>query len=254
MISISSYLFRFLQRVEKDSLSYAYITVLTFGKMSVLLVLCLALDRWFAVVQPIRYRYNFTTRRVFLYVAVIAAVAVSCNIPSALSLGESIEMYFEITEVIVMVLIPILLTWIIFIHIWVHSKTSPAMHNAAGGKLKSKLLRMCAVTAVFLTISWLPLQINRLITLIQTDRRTSTPLQMIAMTNSCVNPWVYYFTNQEYKNAFQKLLPCIGIKFTSKPSGNIWGQRITGSVAVDCEKGAVSILGMRNLKQFAIPD
>ena len=87
-------------------------------------------------------------------------------------------MYFEITEVIVMVLIPILLTWIIFIHIWVHSKTSLAMQNAAGGKLKSKLLHMCAVTAILLTINWLPLQINRLITLIQADGRPSAPLQM----------------------------------------------------------------------------
>ena len=157
--------------------------------MSVLLVLCLTLHRWFAVVQPIRY--NFTTRRIFLYVAVIAAVAVSCNIPSALSLGESIEMYFEITEVIVMVLIPILLTWIIFVHIWVHSKTSPAMQNGACGKMKSRLLRMCAVTAIFLTVSWVPLQIKRLIDLIQIQITASVPLLILAMANSCVNPWVY---------------------------------------------------------------
>ena len=195
IIGLASNPFRSLQREER----YAHIATMTFGKMSVLLVLCLALDRWFAVVQPIRYRYNFTTRRVFLYVAVTATITVSCNIPSALSPDKSIEMYFEITEEIVMVPIPILLTWIIFIHIWVHSKTSPARHNAAGSKMKSKLLRMCAVTAILLTMNWLPLQINRLIALIQAHGRPFTPLEMIAPANSCVNPWVYYFTNKEYK-------------------------------------------------------
>ena len=184
-------------------MSYAHITVLAFGKMSLLLVLCLALDRWFAVVRPIQYRYNFTTRRTFLYVVVIATITFFCNIPNIPMFDKSIGMYmyFEITEVIVMVLIPILLTWIIFIHIWVHSKTSLAMQNAAGGKLKSKLLHMCAVTAILLTINWLPLQINRLIALIQADGRPSTPLQMIAMVNSCVNPWVYYFTNKGKKRS-----------------------------------------------------
>ena len=181
--------FSICKKEVSDFLTYAYITIVVFGKMSVLLVLCLTLHRWFAVVQPIRY--NFTTRRIFLYVAVIAAVAVSCNIPSALSLGESIEMYFEITEVIVMVLIPILLTWIIFVHIWVHSKTSPAMQNGACGKMKSRLLRMCAVTAIFLTVSWVPLQIKRLIDLIQIQITASVPLLILAMANSCVNPWVY---------------------------------------------------------------
>ena len=256
MIGLASNIHLYLQKGELKFFRSANKTVLTFGKMSVLLVLCLALDRWFAIVQPNRYRYNFTTRRAFLYVAVVALIAASCYIPSSLLRGTTIKMYFEITEVIVMVPIPILLTWIIFIHIWVHSKTSPAMQNAVGGKMKSKLLRMCAVTAIFLTISWLTLQIKRLIDLIQTDRTPpSTPLQMIAMANSCVNPWVYYFTNQEYKKEFQKLLPCVATKCSSKASStsNTWSRRNTENVAREHEKSTVSILSMRNLDQLTIP-
>ena len=49
-----------LQEEKSEFWRIANVTVLTFGKMSVLLVLCLALARWYAVVQPIRFRYNFT--------------------------------------------------------------------------------------------------------------------------------------------------------------------------------------------------
>ena len=186
-IRLVSHPFLNVQEEESEFWRIANVTVLTFGKMSVLLVLCLALDRWYAVVQPIRYRYNFTKRRVFLYVAIILIIAASCNTPNALLPVNTIRVYFEITEVIVMVFIPVLLTWIIFVRILVHSKASPALQNAAGGKMKSKLLRMCSVTAFLLTTNWLPLKINRLIVLIQTSGSPSTPLIMIAMANSCVN-------------------------------------------------------------------
>ena len=255
MIGHASILLLSLQKGKSWFRMFPNTTVMTFGKMSVLLVLSLALDRWFAVIQPIRYRYNFTTRRVFLYVVVIPTIAASCNIPSTLLEGTIMETYFEITELTLMVFIPVLLTWIIFIHIWVHSKTSPAMQNAAGGKMKTKLLRMCAVTAIFLTINWFPTQLNHLIDLIQMNETTSTPLIMIAMANSCVNPWVYYFTNQEYKKEFHKILPCFAIKCKSNASSpfKIWSRKNTGNVAREDEKSAAVILRMQNLDQLTMP-
>ena len=114
-----------------------------------------------------------------------------------------------------------------------HSKTSPAMQNAVGGKMKTK----------------------------PRVRRNSNPsyyqlmlMLMIAMANSCLNPWVYYPINQEYKKEIHKILSCSAIKCRSKVSlrGNIWGRRNTGYDAREHKKSAVSILRMRNLDQLTI--
>ena len=39
----------------------------------------------------------------------------------------------------------------------------------------------------------------------QEDKHYRTVLILLAMSNSVVNPWVYYFTNYEYKREFKRL-------------------------------------------------
>ena len=97
-------------------------SVMTSSKISILLVLCLAIERWFAVVRPIQYRYQFTKSRIYIYVAIITTITASCNIPSSIFRDQRTEIYFETTEVILMVFLPMIFTWVIFLHIRIHSK------------------------------------------------------------------------------------------------------------------------------------
>ena len=181
------------------------------GKISILLITCLALERWFAVVKPIQYRYNFSKKRLYLYLILILLTA------SLSKLQELLPNYdpqtltsrvFVITEVALTCLLPLFITWFTYAHIWYHSRKSPAIQRTGGGKGKEKLLRMCAITALFITIFWVPSDINYVIINVINNRETLSifsAFDMIAMSNSMINPWVYYFTNREYKNEFKKL-------------------------------------------------
>ena len=222
--------------------------------MSVLLVLCLALDRWFAVVRPIQYRYNFTTRRVVVYLAIILIYAVSFSIPNILLLHGKTLNYVKTIDIVLILLIPIPATWIMFVQIWFHARTSLAVQNTAGGKMKSKLLRMYAVTSILLTVSWLPTQLDRFLSLLAVKDETLIIPTMIAMSNSFINPWVYCFTNKEYKKEFEKILPCISA-VQCRCTSNERSSGIT-----DCSKnvidsilykneGAVSTLSFKNLNE-----
>ena len=207
------YLFKGEQMVFSN-IAWQFVTTLC--KISVLLVLCLAIERWFAVVRPIQYRYQFTKSRIYIYLAIIITIAASCNIPSSIFRSKT-KIYFELTEGILMIFLPMIFTWVIFLHIRSHSKRSPATRKTAGGKLRSSLLRMCATTAALLTLSWLPAQIFCLINLPESRYEPlALPFYMHAVSNSFVNPWVYYFTNKEYKREFDKILPCFARQRTSK--------------------------------------
>ena len=74
--------------------------------------------------------------------------------------------------------------------------------------MKQKLVRMCAITAMFITVCWVPTETYHQITAFGFTTyvpRTVKICNAVAMSNSVVNPWIYYFTNKEYKKAFKRL-------------------------------------------------
>ena len=114
MLILALVLFLNLRKKLSDHVELVFEIILTFGKMSILLVLCLALDRSFAVVRPIQYRY-FTTRRVAVYLAIILIYAVSFSIPNILLLHGKTLNYVKTIDIVLTFLIPIPATWIMFV-------------------------------------------------------------------------------------------------------------------------------------------
>ena len=58
------------------------------------------------------------------------------------------------------------------------------------------------------TVCWIPTEIYYLVTtfgLTLIVPRIFNLVDTLAMSNSIVNPWIYYFTNKEYKKAFKRL-------------------------------------------------
>ena len=181
------------------------------GKISILLITCLALERWFAVVKPIQYRYSFSKKRLYIYFILILVIASLSKVQELLPNYDPQTLtsrIFVITEVVLTCLTPLFITWFTYAHIWFRFRKSPAIQQTGGGKVKEKLLRMCAITAMFITISWVPSDVNYMVINVINDRESLSifsAVDIIAMSNSIVNPWIYYFTNQEYKNVFKKL-------------------------------------------------
>ena len=103
--------------------------------------------------------------------------------------------------------IPLTIAWGTFLHLWLilafntetRHRARPLMH----------LLRMCALTAFFLGICWLPNQFFFLLSkfeVTQLDTPEHHVTVVLSMFNSCLNPWIYGATNKKYRNEFKKIL------------------------------------------------
>lgn len=94
---------------------------------------------------------------------------------------------------------------------WLHVRT--AIHHRARlsnyERAKRKLIRMCALTAFLLTVCWFPAEMFFILKEFKVVSLSLTFYQstdMLAMSNSCFNPWVYFLYNQEYRRAFLSLV------------------------------------------------
>ena len=190
----------------------------TMGKVSILTVMCLAVERWYCVLRPVQYKLHFTTRRLLCY---IAAITVSICL-------MQINKFFEYKELggkcvkqpgpygkygtraivipytLITFIIPTFVSWASFAHIWFRLK-NPVVATNMSEQARSQqrlLLRMCALTSIMLTLCWLPSTIIYVLTPFGVTK-IGSPLHktghILAMFNSCVNPCIYWLTNKEYR-------------------------------------------------------
>ena len=206
--------------------------VFVFGKVSVLKIVALALERWFSIVKPITYKLNFTKKRIYLYIGIIWLLSAITNgsKPLKAKLNESSlrctwsniaypKQIFIPSYTTLTFFIPTAITWLSFFHVANVLKNSPAEQNARFRNTRRKLTRMCALVAFLLTMCWLPNQVFYTLSAFDVTR-AETPLHhftiVLAMSNSCVNPWICCFTNRDYKMAMERLLCSLCIKRQSR--------------------------------------
>ena len=182
-----------------------------FGSISVFLVMFLAIERWCAVKRPIQYRCNFPHNRVYVYLISVLVlttlhhiIGVILNITKNHSGIENLS----IVSLVVAFIIPLLITWITSIHLWLHSRNYPHQ-KTYNSRAKKKLVHMCVITALFFSLCWLPTEIYYFkvsVGFIKLDHFFVKLYDSIAMSNSIVNPLIYYFTNLEYRKEINALL------------------------------------------------
>ena len=190
-----------------------------FGKASILTIMCLAIERWYSVIRPLQYKCTFSKPRLCAYLALIwlgCLLSQSFHLFQRKSLGgrckhirlqADTEKGLIITNVVFTFLIPTIVTWVTFTHIWLRLKKSPAMRGTQRGMAQARLVRMCALIALLLTISWLPGQSTLVLSTfgITSGIKVRFGWILLALSNSCVNPWVYCLSNLEYRKEFLKL-------------------------------------------------
>ena len=103
-------------------------------------------------------------------------------------------------------LLPSMITWVSFIHIWYRIKSSPSLIGSTErAQVKERLLlRMCAVTATVLTVCWLPTHLCYVFRTFNVGRGGYGRIisMIFSMSNSIVNPWIYFLSNKDYRKAF----------------------------------------------------
>ena len=196
--------------------------VFLLGKVSCLKVMCLALERWYSVVKPLKYQLKFKRRRVYLYLGLVWLVCIILQSSMLFDMTldknnlrcvwipvDSPKKLIIITYTVVTFFIPTSVTWVTYFHISIALKTSPANHNKRFSRTRFKLLRMCILVALLLTVCWFPNQLYYALSsygLVKLESPFHHFTIVLAMFNSCTNPMIYCYSNQEYRKGFLAIL------------------------------------------------
>lgn len=200
----------------------------------------LAIDRWYAISRPVKYKATFKRWKVIVYITSVSMICCALNwqaliakkltvkdgTPSCVRVtlikNKTTSQIYTVIHVAITFLIPLTISIITFFHLYrgmrspryrLNRKSRPQSYNS--------LLRMCAVTCFFLALCWIPNQFVYLLTkfsITQFDTPLHHATVVIAMLNSCVNPWIYGATNRNYRKKFIKIL-CFWKKVQVEPEG-----------------------------------
>ena len=190
--------------------------VFLLGRASILTVTLLALERWFSVIRPFRYKVFFAKKKLLIYVVCIFILSAVLQIykffqvkfedNKCVSLSKPMKQVFVLCNVVGTFFLPSMITWASFIHIWYRIKSSPSLigRTEQAQTQERLLLRMCAITATVLTVCWLTSNLFYVFSSFNVSRiRYGSSISlMLAMSNSIVNPWIYFLSNKEYRKAF----------------------------------------------------
>lgn len=191
------------------------------GKASILTATFLAMERWYSVIKPIRYRIAFSNRRLRVSIVCIWVASIllqmskgftiapyngSCKSDSSNDKSSQIVAIFYVW---VSFFIPSFIIWATFIHIWTKFRRSSGPSGDLRKTATQRLLGVCGTAACIMTLCWLPIQITYILSRFNIVKLNSTlheANQMLAMANSCINPWIFCFANKEYRDSVLALL------------------------------------------------
>ena len=202
--------------------------VFTFSKISVAIVMLLAIDRWYAITKPFKYKVTFKRWKVVVYITSVSVVCCALNwqaliekklkiegrtticIRFILIENQFVSQIFTVVHVTFTFLIPVVVAMLTFLHLNRVMRRSQYRH-AKGSRPKSlnRVLRMCAITGLLLALCWIPNQFFYVLSkfnITQFDTPLHHATVVLAMLNSCVNPWIYAATNSNYRKRFTRVL------------------------------------------------
>ena len=213
---------------------------------SSLTLCCIAFDRYYAIVHPLKLKFLQTTKRATILQIIVWCVSAASTIPYAffydtrhVSACKEFESHeedkivciqqhhqtakkvFDIwVSMFVLFYVPFLFMTILYgiicYKLWVQGPigtVSQRSHDARL-KLKRKAVKMLITVVFIFIICWSPLL---LFTVIANANHVPTNvnslnwrsfLQCLALSSTCWNPLVYAFMNEKFRKAFSTLLFC----------------------------------------------
>uniref|UniRef100_A0A8C5QFT8 Type-1 angiotensin II receptor n=1 Tax=Leptobrachium leishanense TaxID=445787 RepID=A0A8C5QFT8_9ANUR len=202
---------------------------------SIFLLTCLSIDRFHAIVHPVKSLSRRTPTRAKISAAIVWLSAVAATSPTMYfrqTYKSELRHYtvcsmkypqnsifwmtfVELMKNIVGFLIPFILQGICYILIY---KKMLSPKNKGKREKSDKVLKIVMAMAFAFVICWLPFHIANLLNLLirlniittcATVRiiKAITPITIcIAFSNSCVNPILYYFASKRFRNQFVNAL------------------------------------------------
>ena len=188
------------------------------------MVTCLAIERWYCIFRPVRYKHHFTRTRLFLYIITILVSTCLLQINKFFEwklsgskcssvkapYGAQGTKAFIIIYCLIGFYIPCLITWASFFRISILFKSLPMTrcYTQRRRAQQKALLRMCGITSIVLTLCWFPAQTIYILSPFGITKISSLvhkTFGIVAMFNSCVNPLIYWATNKQYRDGLLEL-------------------------------------------------
>ena len=206
------------------------------AKFSIAIVTCMAIERWYAIARPMQYKIVFTRIRVLRYVSIIflSSLLVNALVPLEVRLQQNGSenwcvfdplikskvggQIWTLVYCLVTVFVPFSLIIATYIHIRIvlqrQAQSRQRRPNTFDRRhhLEIQLCRMSAIVAVFLGVCFIPNQISFILYKFDIgylDSPEHLATIVLSMVNSFINPWIYCFSNKNYRREFRRLLcPC----------------------------------------------
>lgn len=199
----------------------------------------IALDRFFAVVFPIRRYVTFTVAYGMMFIVWTLAIGISAPMLYAMNLepaeepgkfycGETWNLedvdtssapkdytiaLFLFFYAIPLVIISFLYSFVIY-KLWIRKLPGQRseMNEQRADKSKKKVLRMLLIVVVLFAICWLPMYVSQFMSFFGGPCGAPTALlyfgYFIGHANSAINPCIYVLFNENFRKGFRDALLC----------------------------------------------
>ena len=226
----------------------SHFLIFTFCTSSILISSSLALERWYAVVKPFQYRTRFHVRRLVCEAIVIWSFSIVLNssLPFELFYDATKPLYqrcniswrhfstaetrriLSIVQFLGKFLIPLFLTCVLYIHLFRKTHASRSLSYGEGIKKRNRICRMSAASTIALAICWFPNQVYYALykfDLVELNTNVHHLTIAFAMINGCLNPFIFAFHSEQYRNGFKRLLGCRKDGFLARAGWKRQGRR-----------------------------
>lgn len=195
---------------------------------SAYICVALATERWFAVVKPQQYNQVFNKKRTLVYIflvwlwSVILCASnsfqlsyISSNPPNSRckwnfgSATQTVRIIIAVIQTFFKMAFPCLTMLFLFIHMVYKARKSTVTSVESKAKLRGKITRMVGAASLALIICFAPSQINYTLAVAGKTRLDNTVhhvLSLLALVNSCLNPFIYGLSNKNYRQGYQQIL------------------------------------------------
>lgn len=214
----------------------------------------MSLDRWYSIIKPLQYRLKFKRKRIYTYLVFIWLLGFGCvgfipwgRVLSSVS-NQCVWSWAPFHRELLITLYPLLtfftpaaVACLTLVHIYLVLKRSRLREaGTRNARTKKKLLRMCSIVVIMLTLCWFPNQLYYAlsaynITTLETSFYYFTIV--LAMSNSSLNPWVYCFASRQIKRGILSLLHPVLNRLRKRVSPDeCSGIKESGRCSLRCKK------------------
>ena len=216
--------------------------VFTFGIVSLYTVTLLAVERWFAVFRPLRYKTTFRPHRVQKYLVIIWLSSFASNSTHLLetkfllhSKNETQRCVFRgiagnesratigVVEICFKFFTPALILLVTFSRLYHFMRDSSVLSTTRRSHVViTRVTHMAAITSFAMVFCWFPNQLFYLLfkfNLVELNTGWHRATVILCMFNSCLNPCIFLLSNKFYRQKANKMLPdCRGLRKRGKTS------------------------------------